>query len=57
MLLELTNQEVMMLQLCVEYRQRDFILHKEMYQKMYGEHYNQRMSEMSDMIKKLEEVV
>lgn len=57
MMVELTDQEIMMLQLCVEYRQRDFILHKEMYQEIYQDYYNQRMSEMSEMKKKLSEVV
>ena len=57
MLVELTNREIMLLRRCVEYRQSDYKDYEELVLK-YSDHeyYNDCMSEMSDLIKKLSEV-
>lgn len=58
MMVELTAQEIMLLQKCVEYRQRDLMQCEEMFKdRCAREYYDYRMSAMSDMIKKLSEVL
>ena len=59
MLVELTNREIMLLQMCVEYCQLDYKDCEELFLKYTCayEYYNDRMSEMSVLIKKLSEVI
>lgn len=57
MLIELTKQEIILLQTCLEYRQRDYMQCEEIYKACAREYYDHRMSEMSALIKKLAEVV
>lgn len=55
---KLTIPEIMLLQLCVEYRQRDYERCEEMYAGSCArEYYDRHMSEMSDILEKLSEVL